>query len=475
MPGTDSVHPRPWSCLRADPSSAAVRHRPIGPWFAGSAQGKDAGETTQRLGAVLVRAARPSLLSGIFVSAAALTLTGLTAGSASAAPPPLAVGAERAVATARPGAIQGEPAAAWNGSEYYVVWDERPASGPVQVYGARVSANGTVLDPGGVQLSQSLFDDSLHPRVTSGAGKFVVVWEDAPEGDYSDVGAAMVRADGTVQKRWFMGGDNGQTHPDVAWNGQLFLAVWQDEPDPSNEDVYGARITANGLTLDGCSSDSCPNGDDTGIPIATNPGDEVLPAVAANSGLFLVAWTDRTDPSHPLVRDTAVAINGLSMDQAGFDLSQDPGNQSQVALARNAGTALFAWADLRSGTSSDVFATTMKPGTEQGYTPTPVPAAGFAVSSAAGDQTDPAVARRGGSYLVAWTDTRNGTSDVYAARVGSAGVVFDPAGVPVAAGPRTEHAAALASAGAKVLVVYAHDVLGSTFGGRDRVFIRVIS
>ena len=412
-------------------------------------------------------------MSVVAVSAAALLLTGLGAAPASAAPSPLVVGAERAVAAARPGDVQSEPAAAWNGSEYYVVWSESGPSGPALVYGARVSAWGTVLDAGGRLLSQST-NDSVHPRVTSGAGKFLVVWEDEPEDDYSDLGAALVRGDGTVQKRWSMGGDNSQSHPDVAWNGQLFLAVWQDEPDPSNEDVYGARITSDGLTLDGCSSDSCPNGDDTGIPIATNPGNEVLPAVAASTGLFLVAWTDRTDPSHPLVRDTAVALNGSSLYQVGFDLSQDPGNQSQVALARNAGTALFAWADLRSATSSDVFATTMKPGTEQSYDPTPVPATGFAVSSAPGDQTDPAIARRAGAYLVAWTDTRGGTSDIYAARVGTAGAVFDAAGVPVAAGPRTERTAALASAGAKILVTYVHDVLGSTYGGRDRVFVRVL-
>jgi hypothetical protein len=411
----------------------------------------------------------------VLVAATGLLLTGLMAAPASAAPAPIGVGAEKAISTARPACSQGEPAAAWNGSEYYVVWDEGCGTGPVVVYGARVSASGTVLDPGGVQLSQSVFNDSVHPRVASGGGKFLVVWEDEPEDDYSDLGVALVRANGTVQKRWWIGGDNSQSHPDVAWNGQLFLAVWQDEPDPSNEDIYGARVTSDGLTLDGCSSDSCPLGDDTGIPIATNAGDEVLPTVTSNSGLFLVAWTDRTDPSQPIVRDTAVALNGDALYQVGFDLSTNPGNQQQVAAARNGANALYAWADLRSGTTSDIFATTQKPGTDNDYNPTVTPAAGFAVSSAAGDQTDPAVARRSGSYVVVWTDTRSGTADIYAARVGVAGAMFDPTGVPIATGPRAQRQAALASAGAKVLVTYVHDVLGSTFGGRDRVFVRVLS
>ena len=59
---------------------------------------------------------------------------------------------------------------AWNGSEYDVVWEEGSGTGPTQVFGARVSASGTVLDPGGVQRSQGVFNDSVLLRVASGNG-----------------------------------------------------------------------------------------------------------------------------------------------------------------------------------------------------------------------------------------------------------------------------------------------------------------
>ncbi|RME51329.1 MAG: hypothetical protein D6795_08455, partial [Deltaproteobacteria bacterium] len=44
--------------------------------------------------------------------------------------------------------FQKHPAIAWNGSEYFVVWDDS-RSGSINIYGARVTADGTLLDPSG--------------------------------------------------------------------------------------------------------------------------------------------------------------------------------------------------------------------------------------------------------------------------------------------------------------------------------------
>jgi hypothetical protein len=303
------------------------------------------------------------------------------------------------------------------------------------------------------------------------------VWEVAIEGTYSDLDAALVTTGGQVQKQWHLSlGDNGQTRPDVAWNGQLFMAVWQDEPDPGDEDIYGARVLANGLTLDGCSTDSCPGVDDVGIPIAIGPGNQIKPMVTTSSQLFLVAYTDETDPAHPTVRNTAVALNGSSLSTAGYALTEGAGAQTQPAGASNGKTSLYAWTDL-AGASSDIHATTIEPRDEQNFFPVPLQPRGINVSTADGNQTDPAVARRLGHFVVVWTDERSGNQDVFASRVGVLGKVLDGAGagVGVATGVRQQRAAALATSGPKVLVTYQRDVPGAQFGGRDRVFIRIIS
>jgi hypothetical protein len=385
---------------------------------------------------------------------------------------------ERAISTARPGNVQGEVSAAWTNGVFFVVWEEFSPTGGAQVYGTRVRPDGTVLDRGGILLSTRPDDNNVHPRVAGGAGRFLVVWQIDIEGTFSDLGAAMVTTGGRVTKQWGLSFvDNGQTAPDVAWNGRLFLATWQDEPDPDDEDIYGARVTSDGLTLDGCSSDSCPNGDAPGIPIALGPGDQVRPVVTGTSDMFLVSWTDMTDvsdPSDATVRDTAVAVNGLSLDTTGFDLTAGAGTQTDPAVAWNGATALFAWTN-RAGTASDIHATTMEPGDEQNYFPVPDQPNGFAVSAAAGDQTTPAVAKRRGSFVAAWTDARAGNRDVYAARVGITGSVLDPAGVRIATGARQQHDPSLASSGPTVLVAYARDVPAAPFGGRDRVYLRIVT
>jgi hypothetical protein len=389
-----------------------------------------------------------------------------------APPPPLSVGTERALSAARPGNVQTNAATAFVNGVFFVVWEESPiAGGTTQIYGARVKPDGTVLDPAGIVLSSRPLDNNIRPRVAGGAGKFLVVWQIDIEGTYSDLGAALVTTAGRVQRQWGLSfGDNGQFAPDVAWNGQLFMAAWQDEPDPEDEDIYGARITSNGLTLDGCSSDSCPSSDDVGIPIALGLGNQIAPRITATAALFQVAYTDQTDPARPEARTAAVALNGFPLDQSGTDLTQGPGAQTYPAAASNGGTALFAWTDTGAG-PSDIHATTMKPGSAENYSPQVGQPNGIVVSAAAGAQTAPAIARRSGHFVVAWTDARSGNADIYAARVGVGGAVFDGTGVAVATGGRQQRAASLASSGPKVLVAYQHDVPS----GGDRVFLRIVS
>lgn len=396
-------------------------------------------------------------------------------GAAPAAP--LTVGVERAVSTARPGNAQGNADVAWNGSLFFVVWEESPAAGgPTQIYGARVQADGTVLDPGGILLASDEFNSMIRPKVAGGAGRFMIVWQIEIEGTYSDLGAAIVTSTGAIQRQWGLSFvDNGQTSPDVAWNGQMFLAVWQDEPDPDDEDIYGARVLPSGLTLDGCSTDACPNGDDPGIAIAYGPGNQLAPVVSAANGLFVVAWTDVSDPSHTTVRDGAVAINGYSLDTSGIPITSGPGAQTQPAVTTNGMNALFAWTDTRPGFATDIHATTMQPGDSENWNPTPGQPNGITASAARGDQNNADVARRSGHFVAVWQDMRSGGADVYASRIGAAGAVLDPTGVAIAAGPRQQRLPAVATTGQALLVAYERDAPAAPFNGVDRIFVRIVT
>ncbi len=73
-------------------------------------------------------------------------------------------------------------------------------------------------------------------------------------------------------------------------------------------------------------------------------------------------------------------------------------------------------------------------------------------SPAPGDQIAPSVAFDGTNYLVAWADSRSGTSDVYGARVSQAGTLLDPLGIAISTAANNQEAPSVAFGGTNYLV-----------------------
>ena len=71
---------------------------------------------------------------------------------------------------------QFHPAVAANGTNYLVVWEDYSADGN-DIYGARVSAGGLLLDLDGIPISTA-FNAQSSPVVTSVNGEFFVAWQD---------------------------------------------------------------------------------------------------------------------------------------------------------------------------------------------------------------------------------------------------------------------------------------------------------
>lgn len=393
---------------------------------------------------------------------------------AEAAVAAVTVGTEVAVSAARPGNVQLEPAVAWNGSVYFVAWEEvTPFVEGSQIYGARVSASGKVLDPGGILLSSSEPNQNQDVKVAAGNGRFLVVWAEDRGGE--DIRGALVSGAGTVVKQWFISAaEDAQVRPDVAWNGAQFFVVWADLVEGEPFDIYGTRVTWSGVVRDCCTEFS------HGLPVnASAPGDQVDPAIVAirtgsGPGLFMITWTDLSDPADPDLRGGRVTNAAVPLDGTGFLVSSASGSQSQSALGTNGGTVLGAWTDERAATRDDVFAARFWPTGNSGNTPTPSPAQGLAVTKAPGNQSLPSVAKRGTGFLVTWTDDRAGNLDIRAARIGPGGANLDPAGLAIAATARAEHDAALATGSSKLLVAYGRDAIAPRYEGRDRVFLRLI-
>src|ERR1043165_4231613 len=77
---------------------------------------------------------------------------------------------------------QEEPSVAAHGNGYFVVWADKRnyAANEYDIYGARVSTTGEVLDPAGIPICTDP-GRQTSPRVAFNGNEYLVVWEDDRE------------------------------------------------------------------------------------------------------------------------------------------------------------------------------------------------------------------------------------------------------------------------------------------------------
>jgi Protein of unknown function (DUF3152) len=295
---------------------------------------------------------------------------------------------------------QWAPAVAFDGSSFVVVWqDDRSAATRPDVYGARVSSAGVLLDPGGVPISAGAAGQLAPAVAGTGAGS-LVVWADGPDirgARLSSAGAVLDPAGLTVSAA-----AGAQLDPAVAFAGSGSLVVWEDHRSGLGADLYAARVSNAGAVLD-----------PAGIAVAADAGDERYAAVAFDGAAFLAAWDAGSDVHARRVSAAGAVLGPVTVAAAA-------GSQTRPALAFDGANYLSAWQDdldldsVRVSTAGAVLA--------------PV----TTITAAAQAQLGPAIARGTSTSLVVWEDRRTGAgrSDVFGARVAS-GAVVDPAGIAI--------------------------------------------
>jgi hypothetical protein len=154
---------------------------------------------------------------------------------------------------------QGQPSAAWSeGAKcWLVVWREGcPNELENDVLCARMSADGKALDPKGIPVGKAK-DVQESPRVSSDGKDFLVVWQDLRNGQDYDVYGARVSGDGKVldPDGGFVvaGGPHNQCFPDVTFSKDQYCVAWQamtGNGDPGTPGtgyhISGASVTREG-------------------------------------------------------------------------------------------------------------------------------------------------------------------------------------------------------------------------------------
>ena len=118
------------------------------------------------------------------------------------------------------------PAVAY-GQNYLVVW-AHPGDTTTSIRGTRVDSAGTVIDPAGIPIAE---DPLWHwdPAVASNGSDFLVAWKD-DDLSTGQIDAARVTADGTVldPNGIHISAAGSVNYPAVAWDGTNYFVVWQD-------------------------------------------------------------------------------------------------------------------------------------------------------------------------------------------------------------------------------------------------------
>jgi hypothetical protein len=301
---------------------------------------------------------------------------------------------------------------------------------PAEVEGTVSAMHGRAREPGPVP-TYSTPSFATGPVVATDGKLFLTVWHDGSRP--GSIYAARVK-DGRLLEP-----ESLQLNPypgmvgipGVAFDGKQFLVVWAGETA-----VYLTRVQRDGTVLG------------PPMPIADAPGGPAgVPAIGCGWRKCLVAWPNFFDPQG--VRGVIVET-----DDSGFGTREiliAPSipviSSFGVSVAWGHDRFLVVWSDGRLG-DPKIFASRVR------CNGTVLDPSGFLLSDTPGVQTFMDVVTTKQGFLVAWSDSRRGTLDIFGTLVKSNGSVPDPDGFPISSGPEDDIIPSLAYDGQRVLATW---------------------
>ena len=326
------------------------------------------------------------------------------------------------ISTARESQI--DPQVAFDGRNFLVVWADDRVSPDTEnpqddVFGARVTRAGVVLDRDGIPISTTE-GQQFDPSVAFDGSRFLVVWTDYGSGFGDIFGARMTTNGKVLEANGFVisSGDKGQGEPAVAFDGTRYLVAWSEESG-DGYDIFGARLSREGRNLD-----------PKAIRISTGGRAWEAPAVAFGDEHYLVAWTDWETGYSQDILGARVSPDGSVLDPQGVLIARSENDDSGQRVAFDGSNYLVVWStgDVYSGRVSTEGAV--------------LDAKGRAISAAPGDepgfQGAHSIGFDGASYFVTWWAARPGDDfldekyDLRGARLTSEGTTTDEPPITIA-------------------------------------------
>jgi hypothetical protein len=318
------------------------------------------------------------------------------------------------------------PTANYDGNNYFVFWVHKISGlSNYDIYGARVNQTGGIIDPNGIPIATSPYNQTL-PSVSFGSSDYFVAWQDNSN-YYSDIYGTSVDTSGSVVNpdgALISLAAYGQNSSSISFDGTNYLVVWQDYQNQS-VDIYGVRVNQSGTVLES-----------QGTPICNTDGDQVSPEIGFDGTNYLVVWQDNHtgSPSYAPWDIYAARVDqtGTVLDPGGFVISGENFNQWCPSVGFDGTNYFVVYTDGggTGGYGGEIYAIRVD---QNGVVLDPPP--GIAICYLPGsNQLNTAVVFNGTNYLVCWQDDRYGWTfeyEIYGARVSPNGTVLDPDGIRI--------------------------------------------
>jgi hypothetical protein len=212
------------------------------------------------------------------------------------------------------------PTVAFDGVNYLIVWGNA-VDNNYDIFGARVTPEGTVL---GEFLVFSAPGEQIFQSIAFGGSNYLVVWQDtrgSGDPEESEIYGARVSPEGVVLDPGGIAictAPGHQGNPYVTFGGGNYLVVWNDDPEPGSPtqtNIFGARVAPSGALLDGPP-------DIGAIPISVSPIYREMPSATYDGNVYIVAYPVGSYANSPPagIYVKRIASDGVLIDSPSEDL-----------------------------------------------------------------------------------------------------------------------------------------------------------
>lgn len=343
------------------------------------------------------------------------------------------------------------------GTGAIITWYDNRIANNWDIYAQRINGNGIVQwTTDGVPICTATGNQNMQQLLNVGNDGAIIVWSDGRIlGPFPDIYAQRVNGDGVVQ--WTANGvpictaSNSQGSPQLVTDGSLGAIVTWDDLRGTYSDIYAQRISATGVAM--WAND--------GIPIATSVWDQDTPTIVSGINGAIISWNDYRNNNldiyaqkidygtgtiqwasngisvcsapymqvlSQMVQDNAGGayfvwedrriyaqrVNNLGIPQWSINgvavCTNDPAQKKPQLCLNNSGNPIITWQD----DNTNIYAQGLTTTGSALWATNCVP-----VSTANGIQTNPQLVLSGGtnSMIIAWEDSRNDASDIYASKL----------------------------------------------------------